>query len=224
MKKEKLSYAEMLKDPRWQKRKTEILNRDKFTCLLCGDTKNTLHVHHLRYIKGRNPWEYGDEDLITLCEDCHNKTHEEINKQIMSEIHIGDIFVYYHSDFEDYLMCYDIDYNKKIVYVAGIDNGSGHDSFWVFGMTLNYIKTHCNKVESFFNEDFHIDYRQKWLLGQFYCAIYANKHLHIYNYDVDGNSVCEVIRKNISTIKENNKTFAYWFDKAMKDKSLIIHI
>lgn len=223
MKKEKQTYAEMLKDPRWQKRKSEILTRDKFTCQLCGSTEKTLHVHHLKYIKGNKPWEYCDADLITLCEKCHSKTHEEINKQIMSDINIGDVFLYYHSDFEDYLMCYDINYEKKIVYLAGIDNGSGHDSFWVFGMSLNYVKTHCDKVEDFFNDGFHSDFRQKWLLGQFYCAIYAQKFIHIYNYDVDKDTICKTISKNISIIKKNNPMFTCWFDKAMKEKSLIIH-
>lgn len=55
MKKEKLIYAEMLKEPRWQKRKTEILSRDNFTCQLCGDTENTLHVHHKYYLENHKP-------------------------------------------------------------------------------------------------------------------------------------------------------------------------
>ncbi len=35
-----------------------------------------LHVHHLYYVKSKHPWEYADEALITLCNDCHLKTHE----------------------------------------------------------------------------------------------------------------------------------------------------
>lgn len=66
MKKEKLTYAEMLKDPRWQKRKTEILARDRFTCQLCGNTEKSLHVHHKYYLNNHLPWEYGDSALITL--------------------------------------------------------------------------------------------------------------------------------------------------------------
>lgn len=224
MNKDKLSYAEMLKDPRWQKRKTEILTRDNFTCQLCGDTEKSLHVHHLRYIKGNKPWEYEDEDLITLCGDCHNKTHEEINKQLMSDVKIGDVFVYYHSDYEDYLMCYDIDYNKKIVYLAGIDNGSCDDNFWVFGFTYNYVKTHCDKIDNFFNNEFDIDYRQKWLLGQFYCALYAKNKLYIYDFGVYKDSIFDIINKNIATIRKNNKGFNDLLCKALKNKSLIIQL
>lgn len=66
-----MNYAEKLKDPRWQKKRLEILNRDEWTCQGCFDTYSTLHVHHKRYIKGNDPWDCPDSILITLCEDCH---------------------------------------------------------------------------------------------------------------------------------------------------------
>ena len=59
------------KDPRWQKKRLEIMQRDNFTCCMCDDTTSTLNVHHRKYILGRKPWEYEDEDFITLCEECH---------------------------------------------------------------------------------------------------------------------------------------------------------
>ena len=43
------SYYEKLLDPRWQKKRLEILNRDEFKCRSCGDDKSTLHVHHGYY-------------------------------------------------------------------------------------------------------------------------------------------------------------------------------
>src|SRR5690606_29637791 len=63
--------SELLEDPRWQKKRTEILNRDHFRCRCCESPHNTLHVHHMYYLKGRMPWEYEDDSLITLCEHCH---------------------------------------------------------------------------------------------------------------------------------------------------------
>lgn len=63
------SYSDLLKDPRWQKRRLQIMQRDDFKCQLCGDDKKTLNVHHLHY-KGM-PWEALDKHLITLCESCH---------------------------------------------------------------------------------------------------------------------------------------------------------
>lgn len=31
-----------------------------------------MHVHHVMYKQGREPWEYDDINLITLCEYCHS--------------------------------------------------------------------------------------------------------------------------------------------------------
>lgn len=65
-----MNYSEKLKHPKWQKKRLEILNRDNFTCVLCGDTETELHVHHLKYT-GNNPENAPNEDLETLCKDCH---------------------------------------------------------------------------------------------------------------------------------------------------------
>lgn len=35
-----------------------------------------LNIHHTYYIKGYKPWEYDNEALVTLCENCHKKRHE----------------------------------------------------------------------------------------------------------------------------------------------------
>ncbi len=66
------SYSDKLRDPRWQKRRLEILNRSEFHCDNCGDGENELHVHHLVYRKNTEPWEYADKDLSCLCVECHD--------------------------------------------------------------------------------------------------------------------------------------------------------
>ena len=71
----KVTYGEKLRSPKWQKRRLEILNRDKFTCRLCGDKETQLHVHHLRYERGCDPWDYRDSSLVTVCENCHEELH-----------------------------------------------------------------------------------------------------------------------------------------------------
>lgn len=65
-------------DPRWQKKRLEILERDNFTCTECGDNESTLHVHHSHYKKGAKVWDYNNVSLFTLCENCHKKKHEEV--------------------------------------------------------------------------------------------------------------------------------------------------
>lgn len=75
-----MTYLEKLKDPRWQKMRLKILERDNFTCQACGDQKTTLHIHHRYYIVKTDPWEYPNEALTTLCEECH-----EIEKMMYPE-------------------------------------------------------------------------------------------------------------------------------------------
>lgn len=67
------TYLEKLRDPRWQKKRLEIFERDGWACQKCYSTRKTLHVHHKRYIKGNAPWQYDIELLVTLCETCHEQ-------------------------------------------------------------------------------------------------------------------------------------------------------
>ena len=71
-----MTYAEKLKDPRWQKKRLRVLERDEWSCQICGDSESPLHVHHFIYEKGKDPWEAHDDMLTTLCESCHNYEHE----------------------------------------------------------------------------------------------------------------------------------------------------
>lgn len=75
-----MTYAEKLKDPRWQKKRLEILQRDNFTCFYCEDDKSTLHVHHEMYFKNQEPWDTPSECLTTVCEDCHTFFHIKFSK------------------------------------------------------------------------------------------------------------------------------------------------
>lgn len=65
------NYSAMLRDPRWQKKRLEIMERDKFACVVCFAKDKTLNVHHGEYIKDCKPWEYSSDTLHTLCEHCH---------------------------------------------------------------------------------------------------------------------------------------------------------
>lgn len=71
------TYSEKLKDPKWQRKRLKILERDGFTCQACHDKENTLHVHHIIYFSDSDPWEYPDKLLTTLCENCHAVIKEE---------------------------------------------------------------------------------------------------------------------------------------------------
>jgi len=79
-------YYEKLKDPRWQKKRLEVFQRDDFCCQLCFSDENTLTVHHRYYDKDLEPWEYPLEALVTLCQDCHRIEYEdqfEVDKRLV---------------------------------------------------------------------------------------------------------------------------------------------
>lgn len=78
------SYSEKLLDPRWQRKRLEIMERADFTCESCEDGNKTLHVHHRIYRKGAEPWEYSNDELVCLCEQCHKSEH--LARQELAEI------------------------------------------------------------------------------------------------------------------------------------------
>lgn len=81
----KTEYLQKLKDPRWQKKRLEILQRDGWKCTSCEAADRTLHVHHKVYRWGADPWEYETDQLVTLCVDCHELTTQLDNDLKQSE-------------------------------------------------------------------------------------------------------------------------------------------
>lgn len=94
-----MTYSELLKDPRWDKKRKKILARDDYTCQECGAKNREMHVHHFWYLKDRMPWEYKDHYLITLCWKCHEicgpyfkKSIEELIDELLKhEFHPIDV-------------------------------------------------------------------------------------------------------------------------------------
>lgn len=72
-KQEHKSYYELLRDPRWQRKRLEVMERAGFTCEECDKGDETLNVHHSFYEKNRDPWDYPDRSLHCLCEKCHDE-------------------------------------------------------------------------------------------------------------------------------------------------------
>jgi hypothetical protein len=76
-----MTYSEQIKHPKWQKRRLQIMEKAGFRCENCGTDEVTLNVHHILYRDGYIIWEYADEDLVCLCEDCHGIAHEIIKNE-----------------------------------------------------------------------------------------------------------------------------------------------
>jgi formate-dependent nitrite reductase cytochrome c552 subunit len=86
-----MTYSEKLKHPKWQKKRLEIMQRDNFKCRCCLDCEKTLNVHHIYYDnKYKNPWDYPNELLITMCEECHEQEHD-YKIEYVSDLLIKDL-------------------------------------------------------------------------------------------------------------------------------------
>jgi 5-methylcytosine-specific restriction endonuclease McrA len=77
-------YAEKLLSKMWKTKREEILQRDNRKCCNCGSASN-LQVHHRQYhinVKTgtkREPWDYKNNYLVTLCNSCHENGHKQYN-------------------------------------------------------------------------------------------------------------------------------------------------
>ena len=82
MKKQNNDYAEQYKNPKWQKLRLKILDRDGWACQKCFDDESQLQVHHRRYVYGKKVWDYPIKELITLCNNCHEEEKELIKESV----------------------------------------------------------------------------------------------------------------------------------------------
>ena len=74
------NWSAKLKDPRWQKLRLKVMERDGWKCVICDSNDKVLHVHHIVYDRRNpNPWEYDAETLQTLCRECHKVRQELID-------------------------------------------------------------------------------------------------------------------------------------------------
>ncbi len=69
-----MTYPEKLKDPRWQRKRLEILELAEWKCCICKNSNQTLHVHHDEYNK--NPWDALNKNLHCVCDKCHQYLHK----------------------------------------------------------------------------------------------------------------------------------------------------
>ncbi len=73
-----MTYSQKLKDPRWQKKRLEVMEMAEWKCYSCGGSERPLHVHHVNYFKGLDPWDYENDNLRSLCDLCHGRLESAI--------------------------------------------------------------------------------------------------------------------------------------------------
>lgn len=71
----KKNFLAQYQTKEWFELSKRIKARDNNTCQMCGCNNKPLSVHHLCYREG-NILNNNDEELITLCEDCHREQKE----------------------------------------------------------------------------------------------------------------------------------------------------
>jgi len=67
------SYSELLHDPRWQKKRLEVLEAADWKCQDCGTSTEELCIHHTFYRRNWLPWAYRPDVLRCLCRFCHEE-------------------------------------------------------------------------------------------------------------------------------------------------------
>lgn len=160
-------YNELLLLAKWEERRDEILKRDNFKCSRCkipqyeNGIYTQLNVHHRKYVAGKLPWQYPDEDLITLCKSCHKDEHSfKVLSTNMEIIHLD--WKRINSHLFDNVICpksYEVKVNGKIIngsyeflnksysnyfyciwmrdqWYSNIANGKEHEVLWI-GKKMN---------------------------------------------------------------------------------------
>jgi HNH endonuclease len=77
-----MSYEEYLATMWWAWRRGRTLRQDGYRCRRCG-TRKGLQVHHLSY---KHLGDEPDEDLVTLCRECHARFHGKLPAEILAQI------------------------------------------------------------------------------------------------------------------------------------------
>ena len=76
------SNRRLLLDKQWVEKKREILIRDNYKCKKCGKPLDDwschppLQVHHIIPASKEMALYFDDDNLLTLCEKCHNEIHK----------------------------------------------------------------------------------------------------------------------------------------------------
>lgn len=117
----KKTYGEKLQDPKWQRKRLEIMRRDDFTCQLCGDKETTLNVHHHEYWPNTEPWNYPDDNFQTLCRWCHQLV--EITKDRGDKVLIAAKWSCAENDIPFFVAGIILRSGKRYVEIYGFDSG-----------------------------------------------------------------------------------------------------
>ncbi len=75
------SFSDKFKDPRWIRRRDEIIASAEYLCQDCGVAADDLEVHICYFEQGREPWEYPHEVYRCLC-----RTDSAVRRPLEKEV------------------------------------------------------------------------------------------------------------------------------------------
>ena len=220
-----MDYKELLKDGRWQMKKSAIMLRDGYTCRVCGAKASdgvTLNVHHLHYKRGAAPWEYDNDELITLCESCHKQTHDNM-KSVLYDLKIGDFVRYSHGDYDNFGIVYDIDFKSMTGKIATIDIGGGYTNLYLGviridekGNITTYNDYDVTRDKAGCIEDENTPEEYCSYGGYFYgcladCLVHLGEYRFEFTADLDEQEELSLLKTNLSKILENNEELKTYF-------------
>ena len=90
-----MTYSQKLRDPRWQKVRLKVFERDDWKCQRAGcrsPKTTTLVAHHKSYLSGRDPWDYPLTNFVTFCEKCHDRVHTPSAARASGKLIEGGIY------------------------------------------------------------------------------------------------------------------------------------
>lgn len=72
--------------PQWYRKRREILARDHGECQKCREKSPAVFtrantVHHIKHLKDEPELALTDDNLVSLCSDCHDAEHPEKHPQ-----------------------------------------------------------------------------------------------------------------------------------------------
>lgn len=171
-------YEQELDDIRWKFKADNIRIRDKHECRLCGAKHTQLDVHHIRYIGGREAWNYDDGDLVTLCHKCHEEIH----------------------DWQDFDNLYEGDYYyDKAIEGVGVVEHKQSDGIWFHACWTDLKRNEENELGRLYVEDFSLRENVRKATSN-EITDFWNKVEKYYNID----SIIEGFGKHLSKLLPND--------------------
>lgn len=76
----KVSTTWSYKTKQWTNKRKQILKRDGYLCQECkryGRRIDAVTVHHKKHVDEYPELAYKDDNLVSLCDKCHNVMHPE---------------------------------------------------------------------------------------------------------------------------------------------------